>query len=222
MDNTCLLVDKPAAWTSFDVVNKLKRMFAFRKVGHAGTLDPMATGLLICLFGRATKQVEHFMDLPKEYEGVIRLGETTPSFDAETEVIERKSIDHLSDGDLERERVKLTGDLLQTPPMYSAIKVGGERLYRKARRGEVIERAPRSVTIYEFAFTGRNGSDISFRIQCSKGTYVRSLAHDFGQHLGVGAHLSLLRRTRIGSYSVRDAWSVPDLDRTVAIRVATR
>ena len=217
-DNAVLPVDKPPAWSSFDVVRKVRRLVGQRKVGHAGTLDPMATGLLVCLIGRATKQMEAFMGLPKTYTGTFRLGETTPSYDAETPVAERHPWEGVSDADLEAARRRFMGPITQTPPMYSAVKVGGERLYRKARRGEDVARPPRRVEVMRFDVTGRTGPDVSFIIECSKGTYLRSIAHDIGQVLGVGAHLIALRRTRIGALRVEDAWSIDALADRLAER----
>ncbi|HET6566818.1 MAG TPA: tRNA pseudouridine(55) synthase TruB [Rhodothermales bacterium] len=214
-EDCVVLVDKPKGWTSFDVVRKLRRLLHVKKIGHAGTLDPMATGLLICLLGRATKRMEHFMGLPKTYEGVLRLGEATPSYDADSEVVERKDWRHLTSHDLEAARKQFRGDLEQIPPMFSAVKVGGERLYKKARRGEEVERKPRRITIYDFDLLDVAMPDVTFRVRCSKGTYVRSLAHDFGAVLGVGAHLTALRRTAIGEYDVADAWRVEALESAV-------
>lgn len=187
-----------------------------RKVGHAGTLDPMATGLLICLIGRkATRQMESFMALPKTYEGTMRLGEVTPSYDAETEVVERSTPDRVTESDLEKARQQFVGTITQKAPLYSAVKVGGERLYKKARRGEKVERPPRIVHIDAFTLTSRDGADVSFRVRCSKGTYIRSLAHDLGQVLGVGAHLVALRRTAIGPHRVEDAWTMEQLQQAL-------
>ena len=216
-ERAVLLVDKPRGWTSFDVIRKLRGLLSraagvrVRKIGHAGTLDPMATGLLICLVGRATKQMEAFMGLPKTYEGTLRLGEVTPSYDTETDVSERRAWEHLTPSNLEAARQAFLGPITQRAPMYSAVKVGGERLYKKARRGEEVERPPRPVRIDAFDVTGWEGSDVSFDVQCSKGTYIRSLAHDFGQRLGVGAHLVALRRTAIGPYPVDEAWTIEQL-----------
>lgn len=211
-ERAVLLMDKPQGWSSFDVIRRLRRLLSVRKMGHAGTLDPMATGLLILLVGRATKTMEHFMGLPKEYEGTLRLGAVTPSYDAETEVVERCAWEHLSADDLEAARHALTGEIEQVPPMYSAVKVGGERLYKKARRGEEVVRPPRRVRIDRFELLGQEGADVAFRVACSKGTYIRTLAHDFGQRLGVGAHLVALRRTAIGPYRVDRAWTVAGLE----------
>ena len=211
-EQVVLPVDKPEGWTSFDVIRKLRRLLDVRKMGHAGTLDPMATGLLVILIGRATKLMERFMNLPKIYEGTLRLGETTPSYDADSEVVERRDASHLTASDLEAARVEFLGTIEQRPPAFSAVKVRGERLYRKARRGERVEAPPRHVTVETFDLIGRTGTDVSFRVRCSKGTYVRSLAHDFGQRLGVGAHLVRLRRTAIGPITVDDAWTIEQLE----------
>lgn len=219
-DRAVLPIDKPSGWSSFKVIRRLRKILGVRKIGHAGTLDPMATGMLICLVGRATKLMERFMGLPKEYTGIIRLGETTPSYDAETEVDAVRPVDHLTAEDLERAREMFLGEIQQLPPMYSAVKVGGERLYKKARRGEHIERRTRSVTIGSFALGDRDGRDLPFHVHCSKGTYIRSLAHDFGEELGVGAHLVALRRTAIGPFDVEDAWDLDDLASAVEQRSA--
>lgn len=212
-----LLVDKPGGCTSFDVIRTLRRLFPVRKVGHAGTLDPMATGLLICLLGRgATRRMQSFMELRKAYEGTLRLGEVTPSYDAETPVSRRADPRHITAGDLEGARRGFLGDISQIPPMYSARRVGGERLYRKARRGETVERRASPVHVFRFELSGRSGADVSFDLECSKGTYVRALAHDFGRKLGVGAHLVALRRTAIGPYRVERAWTLQELEKRTA------
>lgn len=212
-----LLIDKPAGDTSFDVVRTVRRLFDERKVGHAGTLDPMATGLLIVLVRRgATKRQRAFMKLKKVYEGTLRLGETTASYDADTDVEERRPWQHVTAAALEEARQLFLGTITQRPPMYSAVRVEGERLYKKARRGETCERPPRQVTVEAFEFAGRDGADVRFRVVCSKGTYVRSLAHDLGQRLGCGAHLVQLRRTQIGPFSVEDAWPVDALEKALA------
>lgn len=205
-----LPIDKPQWDTSFDVVRTVRRLTK-SKVGHAGTLDPMATGLLILLVGRATKQMEAFMNLPKTYVGTLQLGTVTPSYDTETAVVERNAWTHLTDADLDAARAPFLGHITQRAPLYSAVKVKGERLYKKARRGEKAPRPPRQVRIDAFDITGRNGAEVTFRVQCSKGTYIRSLAHDFGNELGVGAHLTALRRTAIGPYQVDNAWTVDAL-----------
>ena len=204
-------IDKQTGWTSFDVVKKLRGLVRVKKVGHAGTLDPMATGLLICLVGKATKRMTLFMEERKEYTGTIRLGESTPSYDAETDVVRRLPTNHLKPTDILEAASSFVGEIQQEPPMYSALKVGGERLYKKARRGETIKRKKRDVTIYKFDIDAIENNDVHFTIGCSKGTYIRSIAHDLGEVLQVGGHLSRLHRTSIGSIHVRDAWSINSL-----------
>jgi tRNA pseudouridine55 synthase len=206
-----LLVDKPAGMSSFGVIRRLRRFLGVKKIGHAGTLDPAATGLLICLVGRpATKLQAHFMGLRKTYTGTLRLGQTTESYDAESDVVETRDASGVTDDALEAARQRLVGEIEQRPPMYSAVKVGGERLYKKARRGETVERVARPVTVYRFDVE-RRGEDVDFVVECSKGTYIRTLAHDLGQALGVGAHLTALRRTAIGPYRVEAAWTLEGL-----------
>ncbi len=211
-----LPIDKPGGWSSFDIIRKLRRMLGLRKIGHAGTLDPMATGLVICLLGPATRLADYYMAETKRYTGVLRLGAVTPSYDAETEVTATAEWAHLTPADLDRARAALTGPQQQTPPMYSAVKIGGERLYKKARRGEEIERPARAVVIERFELGAPVGPDVPFRVVCSKGTYIRSLAHDFGALLGCGAHLAALRRTHIGAVGVEAAWTLPDLEAALA------
>jgi tRNA pseudouridine55 synthase len=217
IDGTMLLVDKPQAWTSFDVVNKirisLKHNLGLKniKVGHAGTLDPMATGLLIICTGKSTKKLSEYQGQPKEYEGTITLGATTPSYDAESEPDAHFPVDHITAEALEKARLSFIGDLSQMPPMFSAIKVDGQPLYKKARQGIVVEVSPRPVTIYEFDFTNIALPLVGFRVRCSKGTYIRSLAFDFGKALGSGGYLSELRRTKIGNYKVENAWELEEL-----------
>ena len=221
-DAAVLLIDKPKGITSFDVIRRLRKLLRVRKIGHAGTLDPMATGLLICLIGRATRWMTHFMAQEKEYEGVMRLGEITPSYDAETEVVERRPWEHLTDEDLERARWQFVGEIVQQVPAYSAVKVGGKRLYEQARAGKEVERPSRRVQIYAFELLGRKGPDVAFRVCCSKGTYIRSLVHDFGQVLGCGAHLIELRRTRSGPYRVEQAWTLEALAEALQARTSSQ
>jgi len=212
-----LLVDKPQDWTSFDVVNKIRHRIRKRlgvkkiKVGHAGTLDPMATGLLIICTGKATKQIDNYQGMPKCYTGTLHMGATTPSYDAETEVDAQFPINHLSPALLEETRQQFLGEIKQIPPMFSAIKVDGQPLYKRARRGEMIEVQPRPVTISRFELTRVDLPEIDFEVDCSKGTYIRSLAYDFGKAAGSGAYLKALRRTAIGSYRVEDAWNLEAL-----------
>ena len=208
-----VLVDKPKGMSSFGAVRKVRWAANEKRVGHAGTLDPMATGLLIVLVGRqATRFQDQFMGMPKVYTATMRLGQTTPSADAETPVETERDASAVTDDDLDAVRGQFVGDVTQTPPSYSAIKVGGERLYKKARRGEEVEVPSRVVSITELVWTARRGVDVDLRMACSKGTYVRALARDVGEALGVGAHLVALRRERIGPYDVADAFSLADFD----------
>ncbi|MGB3541295.1 tRNA pseudouridine(55) synthase TruB [Rubrivirga sp.] len=207
-----LLVDKPKGMTSFGVVKKVRWALDIKKVGHAGTLDPMATGLLILLLGReATRQQDRFMGLPKVYTGTIRLGQTTASYDAETPIEVETDATDVTDSDLEDAVRDLTGEIMQRPPIYSAIKKGGERLYKKARRGETLEIEPRPTSVYSFDIAERRGADLDVRIECSKGTYIRSLAHDLGAALEVGGHLTVLRREAIGPFEVGEAFDLEAL-----------
>ena len=206
-----LLVDKPLEWTSFDVVNKLRYKLKMKKIGHAGTLDPLATGLLIICTGKMTKRIEEFMGLEKEYTGKFVVGQTTPSHDLETEVSERKDTSHITTEAIEQAARTFVGKISQLPPMHSAIKIGGKRAYQFARKGKEIELQPREVEIREFEITGIALPKVNFRIVCSKGTYIRSIARDFGNALGAGAYLSELCRTRIGHYLLKDAVSIDDI-----------
>lgn len=212
-----LLVNKPNGWTSFDVVNKIRYKIKHKlkikkvKVGHAGTLDPLATGLLIICTGKFTKKLAEFQGLKKEYTGTITLGGTTPSFDKETEVDKVFPTEHITSHKLEEARQQFLGDLEQLPPMFSAIKVDGQPLYKKARRGIMVEVKPRPVHIYDFDFLNVDMPEIDFQVTCSKGTYIRSLAHDFGKAVRSGGYLSQLCRTSIGKYQLKDAWDLEDL-----------
>lgn len=208
-----LLINKPCTWTSFDVVGKIRNSFKplKLKVGHAGTLDPLATGLLIICTGKLTKQIDSFQAEDKEYTGTINLGASTPSYDLETEVDQTFDISHVTEESIKENTKHFIGELDQYPPAHSAIKVDGERLYLKARRGEEVVLKSRKVTISEFEITRIELPEIDFRIVCSKGTYIRSIAHDFGQKLNNGAHLSKLRRTKSGEFSVENAYEVMEL-----------
>lgn len=208
-----LLVNKPYKWTSFDVVGKLRNSFKplKLKVGHAGTLDPLATGLLVICTGKMTKQIDTFQAEEKEYTGTMVLGATTPSYDMETEADQQFELSNLSTGDIRNACKQFTGDIQQYPPAHSAVKIDGERLYEKARRGEEVELRLRNVTISEFEITRIELPEVDFRVVCSKGTYIRSLVNDFGKALNNGAYLSKLRRTRSGNYRVEDAWEVMEL-----------
>ncbi|KAJ8475836.1 hypothetical protein OPV22_019563 [Ensete ventricosum] len=206
---TVVLVDKPKGWTSFTVCGKLRRLVKVQKVGHAGTLDPMATGLLIVCVGKATKLVERYQGMIKGYSGVFRLGEATSTWDADSPVIQREPWEHIKDEDIKKAAAPFLGEILQVPPMFSAIKVGGEKMYEKARRGEMIELSPRRISIYDFAIARSldDRQNLIFRVTCSKGTYIRSLCADFGKALGSCAHLTALRRDSIGEFSADDAWT---------------
>lgn len=208
-----LLVDKPLTWTSFDVVGKLRNTMKplKLKVGHAGTLDPLATGLLIVCTGKLTKKIDLIQAEDKEYTGTITLGATTPSFDLETEVNQSFDISSISEQDIINTAKSFEGDLDQFPPAHSAVQINGERAYEKARRGEEVELKSRRVFIHEFEIEKIELPNIFFRIKCSKGTYIRSIANDFGLRLNNGAHLSSLRRTMSGDYHVNKAWSLEEL-----------
>lgn len=211
-----LLIDKPLEWTSFQAVNKIrwhiKRKFGIKKikVGHAGTLDPLATGLLILCVGKETKNIEKYQGLTKEYEATFTLGATTPSYDLETEIDKTFPTEHITTELLEETSQKFTGTILQKPPIFSAIKKEGKRLYEIARQGKTVEIEARKITIEEFKITKIDFPKVTAKIVCSKGTYIRSLAHDFGQALNSGAHLSTLRRTKIGDFSVENALTIDE------------
>jgi tRNA pseudouridine55 synthase len=206
-----LLIDKPLEWTSFDVVNKLRKKLKIKKIGHAGTLDPLATGLLIICVGKMTKRIEEYMGLEKEYTGKFVIGQTTPSHDLETEVSEKMDISGITPEQIQNAVKLLTGKISQLPPLHSAIKVGGKRAYQYARKGKELELAPRDVEVREFEITGFAPPEVTFRIVCSKGTYIRGIARDFGKALGVGAYLSQLCRTRIGNFKLSDAQTVDEV-----------
>jgi tRNA pseudouridine55 synthase len=221
-DGVAILIDKPRSWTSFDVVNKIRRTFRIKKVGHAGTLDPMADGLLIVCTGHMTKFIGSYVGMEKEYTGFCKLGEVTPSYDAETEVSERRRIPDDITARLAETAEEFIGDVSQIPPMYSAVKVKGRRLYTLARKGKVIQRQPRTVTIQEFSVASVNLPLVGFRVKCSKGTYIRTLIYDFGEKLGCGAHVSELRRTAIGPYSVNNSCTVDELVKLAAPQKGAR
>ena len=200
-----ILIDKPVNWTSFDVVARVRRLIKVKKVGHAGTLDPLATGLLIICTGKKTKEISEYQAQNKKYTGIITLGKTSPSMDLGTEVTETVLPDDLSEEKILVARNKLLGNIEQIPPMFSALKHNGKRLYKLARAGKVVEREPRQVEIYSFEIIKINLPDIHFEISCSKGTYIRVIANDLGKELGCGGILSSLRRTEIGDFNVEDA-----------------
>jgi len=216
-----LLIDKPLNWTSFQVVNKLRweirQAFNIKKikVGHAGTLDPLATGLLVICTGKMTKQIDTFQGQIKEYTGTFVLGSTTPSFDLESEINATFPTAHISEDLIYKTTQQFIGDIQQYPPIFSALKKDGKRLYEFARAGEDIEIKPRPVSISEFEITKIDGLNIQFRVVCSKGTYIRSLANDFGKALNSGAHLSALRRTKIGDFNIENAISIDTFIRSL-------
>ncbi|MFT5078353.1 MAG: tRNA pseudouridine55 synthase [Saprospiraceae bacterium] len=209
-----ILIDKPLTWTSFQVVNKvrwlIKQHYGIKKikVGHAGTLDPLATGLLILCTGKFTKQIETYQAQHKEYTGTITIGSTTPSYDLETEVDATFDISEISEAAIFENTKQFTGEIDQRPPIFSALKKEGKRLYEYARAGETVEIPTRKINISAFEITSIQMPEVHFRVACSKGTYIRSLAHDFGQALDNGAHLSALRRTKIGDFEVTNAISI--------------
>jgi tRNA pseudouridine55 synthase len=216
-----LLIDKPLTWSSFQAVNKikwsLKKHLGLKKikVGHAGTLDPLATGLLIICTGKFTKRIPELQGMEKEYTGTFYIGATTPSYDLETEVNQTFPVQHINDEMINNAINQFKGEIKQKPPVFSAIKKDGKRLYEHARKGEEVEIEARSVTIHEFELTRIALPEIDFRIVCSKGTYIRSLAYDFGIALNSGAHLTALRRTKIGNYNVTDAMTPNDFEASV-------
>ena len=205
-----LLIDKPHSWTSFKVVNRIRKAVNVRRVGHAGTLDPNATGLLILCTGKKTKEIYKYQDSNKTYSGIITLGLTSPSMDTETETKTHPLPEKLDEEQINNARDQFIGEIAQIPPMYSALKVDGQKLYKLARKGKTVKREPRRVTIYSFDILKIDLPDIHFEISCSKGTYIRVIANDFGEKLGCGGILSKLRRTKIGEYSVNDALEVDE------------
>lgn len=216
-----LLINKPSGWTSFDVVNKIRFLLRGHtgirkiKVGHAGTLDPLATGLLILCTGKFTKKIEEFQGLEKEYTGTIFLGATTPSFDRETEVDQKYETIHINQKLLQNSTKQFIGTIDQVPPLFSAIKVKGKRAYQLARDKEDVKLSARKVTIHAFELTNIELPEVAFRISCSKGTYIRSIARDFGKSLNSGAYLSSLFRTKIGSFSIEDALTIEQFENII-------
>ncbi|RNI36893.1 tRNA pseudouridine(55) synthase TruB [Hanamia caeni] len=203
-----LLIDKPLHWTSFDVVRKIRNLIKIKKVGHAGTLDPLATGLLIVCTGKFTKKINQFMAQEKEYTGQITLGAVTPTYDLESEPRDFKSIDGITPKLIAEAAQNFIGEILQTPPIHSAIKQKGKPVYLQARKGIDVIIEPRKISIKSFEITAIEMPVVSFKVVCSTGTYIRSLANDFGAALGCGGHLSELRRTRIGNFKAEDAMSI--------------
>lgn len=208
LDGKVLLFDKPLRWTSFDLVRKVRNLIGVSKVGHAGTLDPLATGMLIICTGKFTKKINEYMGMEKEYTGTFTLGSTTPTFDLESEPQNFMSIENISEQQIFDATKNFVGDILQMPPQHSAIKKDGKRLYESARQGIEVKVDPRSVTIKEFTITKIELPLVYFKVVCSTGTYIRSLANDFGAALNVGAHLSSLCRTRIGEFELKDALNI--------------
>jgi len=205
-----ILIDKPLKFTSFKVIHLIRKAINVKRVGHTGTLDPMATGLLIILTGKNTKKMNDFLDLDKSYSGTILLGKSSPSMDTETEMESREIPSDLSDNVILKTRKRFLGNISQIPPMYSALKVNGKKLYELARKGKTIKREPRRVNISRFGITKIDLPEIHFEVDCSKGTYIRVLANDFGETLGCGGVLSSLRRTAIGDYKVENAMKLDD------------
>ena len=215
LEGKVLLIDKPLQWTSFDMVKKVRWLTKIMKVGHAGTLDPLATGLLIICTGKYTKQINDYMGMTKEYTGSLVLGATTASYDLEQEPENFKSIDAITASQILETTNQFIGTIFQMPPQHSAIKKDGKRLYESARQGIEVKVDPRQITIEAFEITKIDLPTIEFRVVCSTGTYIRSLVHDFGQALGVGAYMSGLRRTKIGDFNVVDAMQWEDLEKEV-------
>ena len=211
-----ILINKPVGWTSFDVVNKLRNKLKIKKIGHAGTLDPLATGLLILCTGKMTKRIDEYQAQEKEYTGKFIIGQSTPSHDLETIVTETKDITHITQEAIQLATHKFIGVIQQIPPLHSAIKVDGKRAYKLARKGKDVELKAREVSILEFEITQIQKPEISFRIVCSKGTYIRSIARDFGIALGVGAYLTDLCRTRIGEFKLENATTIEQIHPTLS------
>jgi tRNA pseudouridine55 synthase len=219
-EGQALLIDKPLDWTSFDVVRKLRGMVKTKKVGHAGTLDPLATGLLIVCTGKYTKKINEYMAQEKEYTGSVTLGATTPTFDLESQPGNFKDCSGITPEIVQQAIVRFTGPIEQVPPIHSAIKKDGQRVYELARKGKEVKLDPRPVTIHAFEITGFNLPVVHFRVVCSTGTYIRSLANDLGAALGCGGYLSSLCRTRIGSFRVEQAMNMEEAGKYIRERLA--
>jgi len=212
LEGKVLLINKPLHWTSFDAVKKIRILTGISKVGHAGTLDPLATGLLIICTGKYTKKINEYMGMEKEYTGSFTLGAITATYDLESEETNHKDISHLTEETIRQATIPFTGKIFQVPPIHSAIKKDGKPIYLAARKGEDVVLEPRPVTIFEFEITNIALPKVEFRVVCSTGTYIRSLANDFGKALGVGAYLSKLCRTRIGIFALTDAQSLQQFE----------
>ena len=208
LEGKVLLIDKPLRWTSFDVIRKIRHIIRVKKVGHAGTLDPLATGLLIVCTGKFTKKINEYMAREKEYTGSFTLGATTPTYDLESEPRDFQALDGITDQQVIAATASFTGEIMQVPPAHSAIKIDGKRVYELARQGKEVKIEPRKVTITEFEIARIELPLVYFRVVCTTGTYIRSLANDFGSLLGCGAHLSSLCRTRIGEFQLANAMSM--------------
>jgi tRNA pseudouridine55 synthase len=223
LEGTILFIDKPLTWTSFDVVNKVRQSLKYRmgipkiKVGHAGTLDPLASGLVIICTGKATKQIMQFQDMDKAYTAQVRLGATTPSFDLETEVDRNYPWEHISEEQIEKTLLEFLGDQEQMPPMFSAKSVDGKRAYAMARKGKKVELKLHKIHISHIDLMSVKLPDLTLQVECSKGTYIRSLARDLGEKLGSGAHLTGLRRTRIGPYTLDRAISLENFEKNLKL-----
>lgn len=215
LEGKVLLLDKPLDWTSFDVVRKVRHLTRIVKVGHAGTLDPLATGLLIVCTGKFTKKINEYMGMEKEYTGTFTLGAVTPTYDLESEPQDHKALDHLTRDNIYAATIAFTGQIMQVPPIHSAIKQDGKPVYLAARKGIDVKIEPRPVTIHSFEIEKIELPLVHFRVVCSTGTYIRSLANDFGRSLGVGGYMSSLRRTRIGSFHVNDAKGLVDFEEEI-------
>jgi len=207
-----LLINKPLDWTSFDAVNKIRNLLRIKKVGHAGTLDPLATGLLIICTGKFTKRINEYMAQEKEYTGTITLGATTPTYDLESEPQNFKPVEHITAEQIQEATKPFIGEIMQVPPAHSAIKIGGKRVYELARQGKEVKLEPRKLFIKEFVVTKIEMPIVHFRVVCSTGTYIRSLANDFGEALGCGGYLSSLCRTRIGEFSVNNSMTMEQFE----------
>jgi len=217
-----LLVDKPQGMTSHDIVARMRRVFRIKKIGHAGTLDPMATGLLLILVGKATKVSQFLMSMDKEYTGTVKLGEATDSQDADGEIVETKPVPELTQADVEKEMATFMGDQYQTPPMFSAKKVNGQKLYKLARQGKAIEREARVIHVSRYDILDFNLPEVSIIVGSSKGTYIRTLAHDLGERLGCGGHLSVLRRTQVGKFRIEDANTLEEIENMAPSELRTK
>ncbi len=215
LEGKVLLLDKPIGWTSFNMVQKVRHLTKVTKVGHAGTLDPLATGLLIICTGKFTKQINTYMGMTKEYTGTMVIGATTPTYDLESEPENFQSIDHITEAQIKAATKQFIGAILQMPPQHSAIKKDGKRLYESARQGIEVKVDPRPITIESFEITHIDLPKIDFKVVCSTGTYIRSLVKDFGDALGVGAYMSALRRTKIGAFNVEDAMQWENLQKDI-------